>query len=102
MLVGDVRDASGAAIVNAALTVSSAALIGGTRETTSDRTGVYHVLALPPGDYELTAGAPGFRSQRRSPRRARRSDRLVVHHVPQAFPARGVPAGPVAWRHESR
>ena len=66
MLVGSVRDSSGAVIANATVTVSSTALIGGAQRTVSDSTGVYHLLALPSGDYELTASAAGFRSHRRS------------------------------------
>jgi hypothetical protein len=65
MLVGEVRDSSGAVIANAAVTVSSAALIGGTRQATTDRNGAYRVLALPPGNYDATATAPGLRSQKR-------------------------------------
>ncbi|WP_144312267.1 TonB-dependent receptor [Terriglobus saanensis] len=58
-LSGIVRDQTGAAISNAAVTVtdSSRAI---SRSTTSDAMGNYLVLQLPPGTYSITAESAGF------------------------------------------
>jgi carboxypeptidase family protein len=64
-LRGSVRDASGAAIVNASVTVRNA----GTqvaRETRTDKTGAYVLFDLPPSIYEITVATPGFTIQRRT------------------------------------
>src|SRR5215469_8299086 len=55
---GSVQDASGAAIVNATVTVRN----GGTqvsRGTRTDEAGVYILLDLPPSRYEITGGGAG-------------------------------------------
>jgi Carboxypeptidase regulatory-like domain len=58
-LVGYVRDSSGAVIPKATLTVTQTAT-GYTRTATTDSSGAYSILALPPGSYRLTASVAGF------------------------------------------
>ena len=58
-LHGTVRDQTGAALPNAAITVTDASK-GFSRTTTSDATGNYLVLQLPPGTYSVSASASGF------------------------------------------
>jgi hypothetical protein len=58
-ILGYVRDASGAALPNATLTVTQAST-GYTRTATTDSSGAYSILALPPGNYSLTASMAGF------------------------------------------
>lgn len=70
-LTGTVKDASGGVIPGAVITVSSPALIGGERQTTSSDKGQWRIQALPPGTYVLTVHhAPKFA--------ANREDALVV------------------------
>jgi hypothetical protein len=59
-LTGTVRDSSGASIANAQVVVSSAER-GIKRETTTNSDGEYSVPALPPGSYDVTATAQGFK-----------------------------------------
>src|SRR5277367_4296570 len=58
-ILGYVRDSSGGVLPNATLTVTQAST-GYTRTTTSDGSGQYTFLALPPGIYRLTASGAGF------------------------------------------
>jgi hypothetical protein len=58
-LIGYVRDASGAVIPNATLTAVQTTT-GYSRTATSDASGQYSLLALPPGNYRLTASMAGF------------------------------------------
>lgn len=58
---GSVRDASGGAVPNATVEVSSPALIG-TRKIQTDESGNYRITALAPGQYSLTVTAAGFRT----------------------------------------
>ena len=53
-IIGYVRDASGAVLPNATLTVTQTST-GYTRTATTDASGQYSILALPPGNYRLTA-----------------------------------------------
>ena len=69
-LSGTVTDASGAVISPAKVTAVNADT-GLSRQTVSDSTGAYVMTLLPPGNYNLTAEAPGFR-------------RLVQNGVPLA------------------
>jgi hypothetical protein len=59
-LAGTVRDAQGAVLPGAAITLTSAALIGNTRTTVSSASGGYQVSALPPGTYEVGFDLTGF------------------------------------------
>ena len=58
-IIGYVRDASGAVLPNATLTVTQTST-GYTRTATTDGSGQYSILALPPGSYRLTASMAGF------------------------------------------
>jgi hypothetical protein len=58
---GYVRDASGAIVPKAALTLSNEKT-GVQQKTVSDATGLYQFLDLNPGSYRVTAEVPGFRT----------------------------------------
>ena len=58
-LNGSVMDASGASVVGAKITLTETAT-GLQRTTTSNATGLYQFLQLPPGKYRLDATAKGF------------------------------------------
>ena len=58
-ILGYVRDTSGAVLPNATLTVIQTTT-GYTRTATTDGSGQYSILALPPGSYRLTASMAGF------------------------------------------
>src|SRR3954464_13638639 len=58
---GTVKDRSGATVPNANVEVTSPALIGQKRAQTNSL-GDYRFAALPPGRYDLTVSAPGFRT----------------------------------------
>jgi hypothetical protein len=57
-LTGSVTDAAGAAIANAHITVTDGG--GVTRTTTTDASGRYVVINLPPGGCRIRAESPGF------------------------------------------
>jgi carboxypeptidase family protein/TonB-dependent receptor-like protein len=58
-LQGAVRDPSGAAVAGATVTARNLAT-NITRTTTTNADGIYQILGLPPGNYEVTAEATGF------------------------------------------
>lgn len=58
---GVIYDQSGATVAAAHVKVTNVATQI-SRETTSDASGFYQVLALPPGDYRVSVEHPGFRS----------------------------------------
>ena len=60
-LSGIISDPSGLAVPHAKVTVKGQAT-GVTRELTSNREGLYSIPALPPGPYDLTVEATGFKS----------------------------------------
>jgi hypothetical protein len=60
-LTGTVRDSSSAAIPGAAVTAKNSAT-GMVRELITNSAGEYVAAALPPGQYNLTVTAPGFRN----------------------------------------
>jgi outer membrane receptor protein involved in Fe transport len=64
-LQGTVKDPSGASVANAAVEVSSGALIGN-RKAHTDAEGNYRIAALAPGEYTLTVTAAGFRTYRQT------------------------------------
>jgi Carboxypeptidase regulatory-like domain len=59
-LTGSVKDPSGAAVANAEVAVASPTR-GINRVTTTNSDGEYAVPALPPGSYDVTITAPGFK-----------------------------------------
>ena len=58
-LNGSVTDSSGATVAGASITLTEPAT-GLQRTTTSNSTGLYQFLEVPPGDYKLQASANGF------------------------------------------
>ncbi len=58
-ITGEIRDSSGGAIANAAVTVTNQAT-GGARTSSSNPVGVYTFPSLPPGVYDLKVTAAGF------------------------------------------
>jgi hypothetical protein len=60
-LTGTVRDNTGAVIPGAVVTLKNAAT-GTTRDLTTNSAGEYVAAALPPGQYNLTVAASGFRN----------------------------------------
>ena len=58
-IIGYVRDKSGAVLPNATVTAIQTAT-GYSRTVTTDASGQYSILALPPGRYRLTASVPSF------------------------------------------
>jgi hypothetical protein len=62
---GTVKDASGAVIPGATVTVATPTLVG-TKTLLSDGKGYYHFSNLPPGPYTITAEAKGFASIKRN------------------------------------
>jgi hypothetical protein len=66
VVVGVVRDATGAALPGATVTASSPSLIGGSRRTVSDAEGVYRFPSLAPGVYRIEAELSGFNPGRRA------------------------------------
>jgi len=58
---GSVRDASGATVPGATVEVTSPALIG-QKKVQTNSSGEFRFAALPPGRYDLSASAPGFRT----------------------------------------
>lgn len=60
-ITGVVTDPSGAAVATATVTVKSAALMS-PRTTTTNSDGTYLFDLLPPGNYEITVSANGFRT----------------------------------------
>ena len=63
-LTGRVEDGSGGALSGVTLEIDSPALIGGVRTAMSDAQGRFRFSALSPGQYRLTASAPGYQKMR--------------------------------------
>src|SRR5690349_21882762 len=59
-LQGTVKDATGAVVPNATVTARNPAK-NITRDATTNDQGYYRIVALPPGDYEVTVEAPNFK-----------------------------------------
>jgi hypothetical protein len=64
-VAGSVKDASGAVLPGVTVEVTSPALIERTRTATTDSTGLYRIINLPPGNYEVTFSLPGFNTIKR-------------------------------------
>jgi hypothetical protein len=63
-IAGTVRDASGGVLPGVTVEASSSALIEKVRSVTTNDTGQYSIVALPPGTYTLTFALPGFNTVR--------------------------------------
>ena len=59
-LQGTVKDATGAVVANATVTARNPATNVSRNATTNDE-GLYRLINLPPGDYEVTVEAPNFK-----------------------------------------
>src|SRR2546425_486847 len=64
-LSGVVRDSQGGILPGVSVTVSSAALIGGTRTVATGELGTYQFMLLPPGTYEVKYELSGFAALKR-------------------------------------
>src|SRR5690242_908575 len=64
-ITGSVTDQSGALLPGVTVTLTSSALIGGSRTTTTNETGAYKFITLPPGSYELKFELSGFKPSAR-------------------------------------
>ena len=64
-IAGSVKDASGAVLPGVTIEAASPALIEKVRSVTTDGTGLYRIVNLPPGTYSLTFTLPGFNTVRR-------------------------------------
>lgn len=64
-LQGTVKDASGAVVPTASITLKGSTLIGEKTQTT-DASGYYRFANLPPGNYTMTVTAKGFTTLKRS------------------------------------
>src|SRR5687767_1141286 len=63
-IAGTVRDASGGVLPGVTVEASSSALIEKVRSVTTNDTGQYSIVALPPGTYTITFTLPGFNTVR--------------------------------------
>ena len=59
-LLGTVRDESGGVLPGATVSITSPALIGGPRESTTSESGIFRFPGLSPGLYSLSVDLPGF------------------------------------------
>ncbi len=61
-IVGQAVDVDGYPMPGVTITVSSEALMGGTRSAVTGDTGAYRFAAMPPGDYTVSAELNGYQS----------------------------------------
>jgi len=59
-ITGTVRDSSGGVLPGVTVEATSPALAGTSRVVVSDAAGVYRIIDLPPGTYQVLATLPGF------------------------------------------
>jgi hypothetical protein len=64
-IAGSARDESGGVLSGVTVEVSSPALIEKVRTATTDSTGLYRIVNLPPGTYTVTLTLSGFQTLRR-------------------------------------
>ena len=64
-ITGAVKDASGAVLPGVTVEAASPALIEKVRAVSTDGTGLYRIVNLPPGTYTVTFTLPGFNAVRR-------------------------------------
>lgn len=60
-LQGTVRDPGGAVVVGATITVRNTGT-NASRDATTNNDGFYKIVSLPPGEYEVTAKAPNYKT----------------------------------------
>ncbi len=77
IILGSVRDPSGALMPGVRLTIVNSAT-GAIRRATSDAQGIYQAPLLPPGIYRLSAEHPGFQRAVREGVRVEVTERVVV------------------------
>ena len=65
-LIGTTKDDHDTVLVGVTVTIESPALIGGSQSRTTDRSGEFVFVGLPPGDYRVTAELAGFIPQERA------------------------------------
>src|SRR3954471_6264288 len=61
-VTGRATDASGALIPGVEVTISSPAMIGGTRTAPTDEQGSFRFTLLPTGTYRVSFALPGFKT----------------------------------------
>src|SRR5262245_53808322 len=61
---GTVTDTTGAVLPGVTVTISSEALLGGTRTVVTNEVGVYRFISVPIGTYTVEASLSGFESKR--------------------------------------
>jgi hypothetical protein len=76
-IIGRVTDSTGAVVADTAVSVTNPAT-GITNRATTDEQGMYRVLYLPPGTYNLTFAKTGFNTLQRSEIALRSNDTLSV------------------------
>ena len=64
-IAGTVKDASGAVLPGVTVEVSSPALIEKSRTAVTNESGQYTIVSLPPGNYTISFGLPGFVTTKR-------------------------------------
>ena len=64
-ILGVVQDQQGAVVAKAEITAKNAET-GAVRTTIADETGNYRIISVPVGPYEVSASAPGFKTEVRS------------------------------------
>ena len=65
-ITGTVRDATGAVLQGATVSIAAPTLIGGRQTGKTDARGEHRFTLLPPGVYEIAISAAGFRPARRT------------------------------------
>jgi hypothetical protein len=64
-IAGSAKDESGGVLSGVSVEVASPALIEKVRTATTDSTGLYRIVNLPPGTYTVTLTLSGFQTWRR-------------------------------------
>jgi hypothetical protein len=66
IIAGTVRDSTGAVLPGVTVDASSPALIEKVRSAVTDGGGLYRIIDLRPGEYNVTFSFPGFNTVRRA------------------------------------
>ena len=87
-ITGTVRDATGAVLPGATVSVAAPTLIGGEQTATTDARGEHRFTLLPPGVYEIAVSSSGFRPARRTGVRVASGETVTIDmHLEVAGPA---------------